>query len=78
MFSETAISEFIHLFHVALTALGIVIPLFNDEKLLKMYSLAIPFLFLHWSMNDDTCALTVIEQIFKKESQGCRIGHCQA
>ena len=26
-----------------------------------MYSLLVPFIFYHWSVNDDTCALTQME-----------------
>jgi len=29
--------------------------------LLEMYSLLVPFIFYHWSVNDDTCALTQME-----------------
>ena len=33
----------------------------NNEKLLELYSIVIPLLFFHWSVNDDTCALTQLE-----------------
>jgi hypothetical protein len=39
----------------------IVIPFVNDERLLQMYSILIPFIFYHWSVNDDTCAMTQLE-----------------
>jgi hypothetical protein len=32
-----------------------------------LYSFCIPFLFLHWSLNDDTCAFTALEQIIRGE-----------
>ena len=41
---------------------AILTPFFAPPILLKMFSLVVPFLFLHWSLNDDTCALTVMEQ----------------
>ena len=39
----------------------LVIPFTNDRRNLEFYSILIPFLFFHWSINDDTCALTQLE-----------------
>ena len=39
----------------------LVIPFLKNTQLLEMYSILIPFLFYHWSVNDDTCALTQME-----------------
>jgi len=33
----------------------------NDKRQLEFYSMVIPFIFYHWSVNDDTCALTQAE-----------------
>ena len=38
-----------------------IIPFTNNRENLEFYSLLIPFLFFHWSVNDDTCALTQLE-----------------
>jgi hypothetical protein len=51
----------IFLIHVVLFCMALIIPFTNVEKWLVMYSLIIPFLFLHWATNDDTCALTELE-----------------
>lgn len=48
--------------HLMLYLAAILTPFFGPPILLKMFSLIVPFLFLHWSLNDDTCALTVMEQ----------------
>ena len=48
--------------HVLLYLAAIRTPFFAPPILLKMFSLVVSFLFLHWSLNDDTCALTVMEQ----------------
>ena len=48
--------------HVLLYIAAIVTPFIAPKEILEFYSLIIPFLFLHWSLNDDTCALTVMEQ----------------
>lgn len=48
--------------HLMLYLAAILTPFFGSPILLKMFSIIVPFLFLHWSLNDDTCALTVMEQ----------------
>jgi hypothetical protein len=39
----------------------IIVPFTNDRRNLEFYSMIIPFIFYHWSVNDDTCALTQAE-----------------
>ena len=34
-----------------------------------MYSMIIPFVFFHWSINDDTCALTILESSLTGKEQ---------
>ncbi len=36
-------------------------PFSNNELLLNAYLVFIPFLVLHWILNNDTCALTELE-----------------
>lgn len=61
-------SRVISAVHVLMLAAGFLIPFTNNTILLKQYSLAIPFLMFHWTINDDTCALTVIEQFVRGEA----------
>ena len=44
--------------HLVFLIAIIVVPFTNDRRNLEFYSILIPFLFYHWSVNDDTCALT--------------------
>jgi hypothetical protein len=37
------------------------VPVTSRRRNLEFYSILIPFLFYHWSVNDDTCALTQAE-----------------
>jgi hypothetical protein len=48
--------------HLILYIAAIITPFVAPKEILQMYSLTIPFLFLHWSLNDDTCVLTTLEQ----------------
>lgn len=60
---------YIHVFIVILVA-GV--PFLGNQKMLALYKLLVPFLFFHWATNNDTCALTTLEQYLrgcdKKES----------
>ena len=49
---------FLHAFFIIAI---LVAPFLNNRENLEFYSLLIPFLFFHWSVNDDTCALTQLE-----------------
>jgi len=35
----------------------------KNKKNLEFYSILVPFIFYHWSVNDDTCALTQMEMM---------------
>ena len=48
--------------HALLYLAAVLTPFIAPKEILKMYSIIVPFLFFHWSLNDDTCVLTVIEQ----------------
>lgn len=58
------IQDIIFYIHAGLLIIGILIPFFGNRDVLEMYSLLIPFLFYHWAINNDTCALTILEQYF--------------
>ncbi len=51
----------IFLIHLGFLLWILVTPFMNDRKQLEFYSMVIPFIFYHWSVNDDTCALTQAE-----------------
>ena len=39
----------------------LVVPFMKNKQNLEFYSLLVPFIFFHWSVNDDSCALTQME-----------------
>jgi|TARA_B110000240_G_scaffold194484_1_gene242217 hypothetical protein len=47
--------------HLVFLIAIIIVPFTNNRRNLEFYSILIPFLFYHWSVNDDTCALTQAE-----------------
>jgi len=48
--------------HLFLFMSLVIMPFTNIQHYLEFYSIMVPFLFFHWSVNDDTCALTLMEQ----------------
>ena len=59
------ISNIIFVLHSIIVLLIIFIPFSDNEKYLNLYISVIPFLFYHWSVNDDTCILTTLERKFR-------------
>lgn len=51
----------IFLIHLLFLLWILIVPFMNDRRSLEFYSIVIPFIFYHWSVNDDTCALTQAE-----------------
>lgn len=48
--------------HLVLFLAVVIMPFTNRRENLEFFSVLVPFLFYHWSVNDDTCALTLLEQ----------------
>lgn len=60
----------IFIIHLIFLLWILIVPFTNDRRNLEFYSILIPFIFYHWSVNDDTCALTQAEMMItgqKKE-----------
>ena len=47
--------------HLAFVGFVLLAPFSSDPGTLRMYVLLMPFVWLHWVLNDDTCALTMLE-----------------
>lgn len=53
----------IFIIHLIFLLWILIVPFTNDRRNLEFYSILIPFIFYHWSVNDDTCALTQAEML---------------
>lgn len=54
-------ANIIFIIHLLLFTVSLILP-FSDNKLhLLLFSICVPFVFWHWSINDDTCSLTQFE-----------------
>ncbi len=52
----------IWILHILLVAWVIITPFTENEPMLVLHLIMLPFLWVHWLLNDDTCALTLMEQ----------------
>src|SRR5210317_773762 len=50
--------------HLLFLIAMLVVPFTGTKEHLEFYALLVPFLFFHWTTNDDTCALTQFEMWF--------------
>ncbi len=48
--------------HVLFVLWVLVTPFTDNEPMLVLHLMVMPFLWLHWAVNDDTCALTLAER----------------
>ena len=63
----------ITIIHMVLIFLILFIPFSNDNYLLSMYLIIIPFIVLHWVLNNNTCCLTVAEKYFREQSSNSSV-----
>lgn len=61
------VSNLIFCIHVLLVLFIIVTPFIKVEPfIMLLHCFAIPSILLHWTLNDNTCCLTLLEQAFRK------------
>lgn len=53
---------FIRIIHYLVVAFFVIAPFTNDQRLLSIHFIGVPFLMLHWITNQSTCALTEMEK----------------
>lgn len=60
----------VHVLHAAFALFMVWAPFSGNKTALVAHALVTPFLWVHWALNDDTCALTLLE----KRLRGCDDG----
>lgn len=58
---ELSVADMIWMVHTLFVLWVALIPFVGGCYWLELYAIALPFLWLHWMTNDDTCALTLLE-----------------
>ena len=56
--------------HILFVLFVVLSPFVNSNYLLLLHAFSMPFLMLHWLVNDDTCVLTIIESNLRKQLYG--------
>lgn len=60
----------IRIIHIIIRAFILLAPFTNNQYILSIHAIFIPFVMLHWATNQQVCALTEIEKFFTKK-EGC-------
>lgn len=53
--------------HLIIVLFIIITPFTNSNYLLLLYVITVPFIILHWVMNNNTCSLTVAEKYIRQK-----------
>lgn len=62
--------QLITLIHILVILFIILVPFTNNTYLLVLYVVIVPFIVLHWVLNNNTCALTLLERHVRKQLYG--------
>ena len=55
--------------HSMMVLFFVIAPFSRNCEWIVLHSLLVPFLFLHWLTNNDTCALTEIEKLLSNKTE---------
>lgn len=77
--------KIINILHILFVLFILIAPFMSNTFILVLYAIIAPFMMFHWYINNNTCALTVLEKAVRKETTGesipdedcftCRIIH---
>jgi len=56
--------------HLIIVLFIVIAPFTNSNYLLLLYVITVPFIILHWVMNNNTCSLTVAEKYIRQKTYG--------
>lgn len=65
---NSTISFLISMIHIMLILFILVAPFSSSNYILFINLLIIPFIILHWALNNNECCLTALEHYFRKNS----------
>lgn len=69
MFQELLLN-FISLLHILFVLFVVGVPFLNSNYFLLLHAILVPFVMLHWVLNNNTCALTVLEKKLRQSITG--------
>jgi len=65
-----SILTLISVLHLIVIIFVLAAPFSNSNYLLSLHAILVPFILLHWWMNNNTCSLTVAEKFIRQRAYG--------
>ena len=56
----------INILHIIYIIFVLAVPFTNSNYLLLLHSMIVPFMLLHWYLNNNVCALTILEKYIRE------------
>ena len=77
-FINDSLVVLINIIHLIVIIFVLAAPFSNSNYLLLLHIIVIPFIVLHWLLNNNTCCLTVAEKYIREKNTGTSIeeGDC--
>ncbi len=69
-FINETILLFINVLHMIVILFVICAPFSGSNYFLTMHLMLVPFILLHWVLNNNTCSLTVAEKFIREQTYG--------
>lgn len=68
----------INIIHLIVILFVLIAPFSNSNYLLLLHAIIVPFIILHWLLNNNTCCLTLMEKYIREKNTGtnCKEGDC--
>ena len=63
----------INVLHLIVILFVVGAPFSNSNYLLILHIIVVPFIILHWILNNNTCCLTVVEKLIRNKTYGTKV-----
>ena len=70
MTSNDIILFLINIIHILVIIFVVIAPFTNSNLFLLLHSIVVPFIMIHWILNNDTCAITLMEKYVRIQMNG--------
>ncbi len=67
-FINESLSVLINVLHLVIIVFVVAVPFSNSNYLLMLHVIVVPFIILHWLLNNNTCCLTLMEKYIREKT----------
>ena len=64
--------KIISIIHISVLCFIIITPFINSNYLLLLHAMIVPFIIFHWVLNNNMCALTLVEKKLREKITGTK------